>query len=61
MSERDNYRRMWGSHPPLRQVPQYAHTEETCPGHVASADDSKVCGRCGVHVDSLRPLEDDSP
>lgn len=30
-------------------------TEETCPGHVASERDPKVCGRCGVHIDSLRP------
>jgi uncharacterized protein DUF4031 len=32
-----------------------AYTEETCPGHVASADDPKICGRCGTHIDSLRP------
>lgn len=30
-------------------------TEEMCPGHVASAADPKVCARCGVHIDSLRP------
>jgi hypothetical protein len=35
-------------------------TEDDCPGHVASALDPKVCGRCGVHIDSLRPDEDDS-
>lgn len=29
--------------------------EQSCPGHVASKDDPKVCGRCGVHIDSLRP------
>lgn len=29
--------------------------EEACPGHVASRLDPKICGRCGVHIDSLRP------
>lgn len=29
--------------------------EEECPGHVASEIDSKVCGRCGIHVNDLRP------
>jgi hypothetical protein len=29
--------------------------EEGCPGHVASDGNPKVCGRCGVHIDSLRP------
>ncbi|MGY3588062.1 hypothetical protein [Bradyrhizobium sp. USDA 4350] len=29
--------------------------EDDCPGHVASDADPKVCGRCGVHIDSLRP------
>ena len=33
--------------------------ENDCPGHVASADDKKICGRCGVHIDSLRPPDDD--
>ena len=33
-------------------------TEDTCPGHIASENDPKVCGRCGTHVDSLRPPED---
>lgn len=36
----------------------HAHTEESCPGHVASGADAKVCGRCGVHIDSLRPDDD---
>lgn len=29
--------------------------EQSCPGHVASDSDPKVCGRCGIHIDSLRP------
>ncbi len=33
-------------------------TEETCPGHVASASDPKICRRCGEHIDSLRPPDD---
>lgn len=33
-------------------------TEDTCPGHVASAGDAKVCGRCGVDIDSFRPDDD---
>ena len=28
--------------------------EDECPNHVASATDPKVCGRCGIHIDSLR-------
>lgn len=32
--------------------------EDDCPGHVASEANSKVCARCGVHIDSLRPDED---
>lgn len=36
----------------------YFHTEETCPGHVGTRGNGKVCARCGVHVDSLRPPED---
>jgi hypothetical protein len=32
--------------------------EQSCPGHVAS-DDPKVCRRCGTHIDSLRPPEDE--
>lgn len=35
--------------------PLYFHYDEgVCPGHVASRFDPKVCGLCGVHVDSLR-------
>jgi len=29
--------------------------EESCPGHVASDHDAKICRYCGVHIDSLRP------
>lgn len=32
-------------------------SEENCPGHVAAEHDPKVCGRCGVHVDSFLPDE----
>jgi hypothetical protein len=32
-------------------------SEQDCSGHVASAHDPKICGRCGVHIDSLRPDE----
>jgi hypothetical protein len=31
------------------------YSEDICPGHVASDGDPKICGLCGVHVDSLRP------
>ncbi|RUY12614.1 hypothetical protein EOA25_02860 [Mesorhizobium sp. M2A.F.Ca.ET.040.01.1.1] len=30
-----------------------------CPGHIASDRDPKVCGRCGIHIDELRPDEED--
>lgn len=42
-----------------REPVNYIYAEEDCPGHVASEHDPKVCGRCGVHIDSLRP--DDEP
>ena len=32
--------------------------EQDCPGHVASQSDPKICGICGVHIDSLRSDED---
>ena len=32
-----------------------AFDEQSCPGHVASKNDPKICGRCGTHIDSLRP------
>lgn len=31
------------------------YAEENCPGHVASPANAKICGRCGIHIDSLRP------
>lgn len=31
--------------------------EDACSGHLASAADPKVCDRCGIHIDSLRPPE----
>jgi len=37
---------------------KYEYDDENCPGHVASSD-SKICARCGLHVDSLRPEEED--
>lgn len=33
----------------------FEYDEEDCPGHVAWERNPKVCGRCGVHIDSLRP------
>lgn len=38
---------------------EYPYIEEECPGHIASEQDPKVCARCGTHIDSLRPPEDD--
>lgn len=43
---------VFGGLPVLKEP---AYSEENCPGHVASKYDGKVCGRCGVHIDSLRP------
>ena len=37
----------------------FLYSEEDCPGHVASQSDGKICGNCGIHVDSLRPPEAD--
>lgn len=38
---------------------EQAEREQNCPGHVASEKNPKICGRCGIHIDSLRP--DDEP
>lgn len=35
--------------------------EEECPGHVAWEHNPKICGRCGIHIDSLRPEEPEGP
>jgi hypothetical protein len=32
--------------------------DNSCPGHVASPDNPKVCGRCGIHIDELRPEDE---
>jgi predicted HAD superfamily Cof-like phosphohydrolase len=47
-----NYRK-----PNIESVLRFS--EEMCPGHTASDTDKKVCRHCGIHVDSLRPPEDD--
>lgn len=38
----------------------YAPIERTerCNDHVASLFDWKICARCGVHIDELRPPDD---
>jgi hypothetical protein len=41
------------------RAPTKEYAEEDCPGHVASELDPKICGRCGVHIDDLRPPDDD--
>lgn len=53
--------RVLGSgHPPVMiEVGDAQWTEETCPGHVASPQDPRVCGRCGVHIAELQPPEDE--
>jgi hypothetical protein len=33
--------------------------EWQCAGHVASERNPKICGRCGVHIDELRPEGED--
>lgn len=44
--------------PEFAEVKTYCashYAEHECPGHVASEIDAKVCVRCGIHIDSLRP------
>jgi hypothetical protein len=41
--------------------PTQVFGDENCPGHVASESDPKICGRCGIHIDALRPPDDDGP
>lgn len=36
-----------------------AALQDNCPGHVASYADPKICGRCGIHIDELRPGGDE--
>jgi hypothetical protein len=36
-------------------IGEYRFDEDACPGHVASARDPRVCGRCGASVESMRP------
>lgn len=52
----------WGNEAPEVEQPQLAigDAEDNCPGHVASDADPKVCRHCGVHIDSLRPSEDET-
>lgn len=40
--------------------PGSEYDEQSCPGHVASERDPKICGRCGTHIDSLRPAEQEA-
>lgn len=37
----------------------FKFSEESCPGHVASRADPRICARCGVHIDSFRPPDDE--
>ncbi len=32
----------------------YKFKPDDCPKHTASSWDAKICGNCGIHVDSLR-------
>jgi hypothetical protein len=32
----------------------FHYDDDGCPGHVASRFDTKICGLCGLHIDSLR-------
>ena len=36
-----------------------AQAEDDCPGHIAGESSRKTCGRCGIHIDELRPDDDD--
>lgn len=38
--------------------PEFPYQENDCPGHTAWERDPKICGYCGVHIDSLRPEDD---
>ena len=41
----------------IREVMRRDEAAESCPSHIASAFDAKVCGRCGIHIEELRPDE----
>ena len=43
----------------LKKIETADTASDNCSGHVASAADPKLCGRCGIHIDELRPDEDD--
>lgn len=50
--------RILGTSPPPQLIevgPIPMISENDCPGHVASVNDPKICGVCGVHIDELRP------
>lgn len=32
-----------------------------CSGHVGSEADRKICSKCGIHIDDLRPDDDHAP
>lgn len=45
---------------PLRKRPDggfYPHSTDTCPSHVATPGNAKICGLCGLHIDELRPSD----
>lgn len=37
----------------------YPFSDENCPGHASASTNRKVCIFCGIHVDELRPPEED--
>lgn len=39
----------------VRPFCDYHCGEDESHDHVASEGDPKICGRCGIHIDSLRP------
>jgi len=43
---------------PVRAFCDSHYGEDECPAHVASEADGKICERCGIHIDSLRPPEE---
>jgi hypothetical protein len=43
-----------------RHLLSFIGDDESCPGHVASRSDPKICGLCGLHIDSLLP-DDELP